>query len=341
MMSYRKIIEGERAKLNKSINWWPLYLYHFTDVHNAISIIDKEYIFGRKLASDENLMTSDNASSNVIEITDEMVLRYARLYMRPKTPTQFHNEGYKPEAIRDQGINANCPVPVFFFLDAEKVLSLDGVQFVEKGLAGHHIDNSLLLSGEEQFSKLNFEKIFHNGSFPPGSDIKQFRHTEVIRQDGIPISNLIRGIACRSIAEKQTLLYMLKKTSNEKYNKYKNIISYKPEIDIFYNNGIFIRKVGFIDGTLYLELNDSNNRYNRFSNNRIDVDIQIHITWLGNNLEVLGRSSGSATIDYREVLRISFTPKTKINKNYALLDVRFDNYLMYNNIIQIREFEII
>lgn len=99
MISYREIIEEERRKLNRNINWWPLYLYHFTDVHNAISIIDKEYIFGRKLANDENLMTSDNASSNVIEITDERVLRYARLYMRPKTPTQFHNEGHKPEYI--------------------------------------------------------------------------------------------------------------------------------------------------------------------------------------------------------------------------------------------------
>lgn len=104
MVSYRQIIEEQRLKLNRSINWWPLYLYHFTDVHNAVSIIDKEYIFGRKLAYDENLMVSDNASASVIEITDETVLRYARLYMRPKTPTQFHNEGHKPESIRERGI---------------------------------------------------------------------------------------------------------------------------------------------------------------------------------------------------------------------------------------------
>lgn len=87
-------------------------------------------------------------------------------------------------------------------------------------------------------------------------------------QDGIPISKIIRGIACRSIAEKQILLYLLKKVSTEKYNKYKNIISYKPDIDIFYNNGIFIREVRYEDGDFYLELND-NNRYNRFIENKI------------------------------------------------------------------------
>lgn len=341
MVSYRQIIEEQRLKLNRSINWWPLYLYHFTDVHNAVSIIDKEYIFGRKLAYDENLMVSDNASASVIEITDETVLRYARLYMCPKTPTQFHNEGHKPESIRERGINANCPVPIFFFLDAEKTLSLDGVQFIEKGLAGQSIENVTLLKGEDQFANLNFENIFHCGPFQAGSDIKQFRHTEVIREGGIPISRIIRGIACRSIAEKQTLLYLLKKVSNEKYNKYKNIISYKPEIDIFYNNGIFIREVRFESGTLYLELNDNNNRYNRHAANKIDVNMQINFDWLGDNLEVLARSSGSAIIDYNKVSRITFTPERKVNGNYALIEVRFDNCLMYNNIIHIREFEII
>lgn len=341
MKSYKQIIDVERKKLSGNISWWPLYLYHFTDVNNAVSIIDKEYIFGRELANDEKLMTSDNASLNVIKITDESVSRYARLYMRPKTPTQFHNEGHKPENIRSGGINANCPVPIFFFLDAEKTLSLEGVKFVEKGLAGHSIDNSILLNGEEDFSRLNFKKIFHDGPFVPRSDIKQYRHTEIIKQDGIPITKIIRGIACRSIAEKQTLLYLLKKVSLEKYNKYKNIISYKPDIDIFFNNGIFIREVRFADGAFHLELNDNYHRYNKFIENNIDINIQINVDWLGNDLNVLGRSSGSEVVDYKEVSRVIFSPKTRTNGKFALLEIRFDNCLMYNNIIEIGEFEII
>jgi len=199
METYGNIINNQINKLNKNISWWPKYLYHFTDVNNAISIIDKESIFGRNRACDENLMENENASSKVINLTNEDVKNFARLYMRPKTPTQYHNEGYKPEHIRNQDMNANCPVPIFFILDAENTLNMDGVKFIEKGLAGncYNIDN--LVSGAENFNKLCFEKIFHDGHFPNGSDIKQYRHTEVVREEFIPLSkNILKGIACRS-----------------------------------------------------------------------------------------------------------------------------------------------
>ena len=155
MKSYRKIIEEERAKLEQNVSWWPLYFYHFTDVYNAVSIIKSEYIYSRHTADKEKLMSSDNASPNVINITDKKVTEYARLYMRPKTPTQYHNEGHKPEHIRNQDLNANCPIPIFFFLDAEKMLSMDGVKIVEKGLAGHSLDREFI-SGPEAYSSLNF-----------------------------------------------------------------------------------------------------------------------------------------------------------------------------------------
>lgn len=341
MMNYGEIIEEQRNKLNVNIRWWPLYLYHFTDVHNAVSIIEKEYIYGRKLANIENLMASDNASASVINVTDDRVESYARLYMRPKTPTQYHNEGYKPVHIRDQGVNANCPLPIFFILDAEKTLSMDGVQFVEKGLAGHLYEGRNLLSGEEKFENLNFDKIFHNGSFPSGSDIKQFRHTEIIRKDGIPISGIVRGIACRSIAEKQTLIYLLKKTSKNKYNKYKDIISYKPDIDLFYSNGIFIKNVKFEDDKFLFELNDSSRRYNIANANSKDIAVEINVEWLGSNLKVLVRKSVSLLINYGKTKRITYKTNGKVHSNRVLVEVRFDDYLMYQNIMQIEGFEIV
>ena len=162
MLTFGDIINQQIRKLNKSIRWWPLYLYHFTDVHNAVNIIDKEYIYGRKKASDERLMSSDNASSKVIHLTNDEVLNFARLYMRPKTPTQYHNEGYKPPHIRDHEFDANCPVPVFFLLDSEKVLSMEGVKFIEKGLAGNLNYINDLSSGAESliryFMMVHFSK---------------------------------------------------------------------------------------------------------------------------------------------------------------------------------------
>ena len=341
MSSYKEVIDEQRRKLSPNIRWWPLYLYHFTDIHNAVSIIKGEYIYGRKTASEKGLMTTENASVNVINITDETVTEYVRLYMRPKTPTQYYNEGHKPEHIRKQDLNANCPIPVFFFLDARKTLSMDGIKFVEKGLASHSIESKKFLSGPESFSTLNFSKIFHDGYHEPGSDIIQYKHTEVIRKVGIPISEIIRGVVCRSIAEKQTLLYLLKNNARNKYAKYKKIIRFKPSIDVFYNNGIFIRKVRFEDGIFYFELNDSERRYNKTNANGKDIDVEITIDWLGQNQQILSRNVGRAVIDYGHANLVTYRPKNEVIANNVHIKVTFDGCLMYQNILNIGKFEIV
>ena len=168
-MTYREIIDEiidtQRKRLPKSRNWWSMYFYHFTDIRNALNIIEKGWIYARHKASEEDLMVSDNASPAVLSVSSSEIKEYARLYFRPKTPTQYHNEGYKPETVRKADINANCPVPIFFFLDAEKVLLMDGVEFSETTCAGTNDLN--LLSGAENFAKLPFDKIYHEGAFSP------------------------------------------------------------------------------------------------------------------------------------------------------------------------------
>ena len=144
-MTYREIIEAQRKRLPKSRNWWSMYFYHFTDIRNALNIIEKGWIYARHKASEEDLMVSDNASPAVLSVSSSEIKEYARLYFRPKTPTQYHNEGYKPETVRKADLNANCPVPIFFFLDAEKVLLMNGVEFSETTCAGTN-DPEMILS---------------------------------------------------------------------------------------------------------------------------------------------------------------------------------------------------
>lgn len=155
-MGYREIIEQQKVKLHRSIQWWPDYFYHFTDIHNAIGIIDKEWIYDRSTALEQHLMMSDNASKSVINATAEQSKHYGRLYFRPLTPTQYHNEGYKPSFARKREIDASCPIPIFFCLDAEKVLNMKGIQFVECGLAGSF--HGEIQSGIDAYSGLNFGK---------------------------------------------------------------------------------------------------------------------------------------------------------------------------------------
>ena len=68
-------------------------------------------------------MRNDNASRQVIDMTNSGVVSKVRFYFRPLTPTQHYNEGYKHPALRyDQDENANVPVPIFLLFDLEKLL---------------------------------------------------------------------------------------------------------------------------------------------------------------------------------------------------------------------------
>ena len=115
-MSYRNVLLEQSQKLSPDKQWWPKYFYHFTDVHNAVGILCDGKIYSRKKADELGKMQSDNASMSVIINTDKEAYEYARMFFRPTTPTQYHNEGYKPLALRNKSVNASCPVPVFFML---------------------------------------------------------------------------------------------------------------------------------------------------------------------------------------------------------------------------------
>lgn len=87
-MTYSSILEEYKKKLPVERQWWPDYFYHFTDIHNAIGIIESGWIYGRVQAQEKKLMLNDNASRVVIDMTDDNKKTYGRLYFRLLTPTQ-------------------------------------------------------------------------------------------------------------------------------------------------------------------------------------------------------------------------------------------------------------
>ena len=332
-MNYRDIIKEQMKLLPNSRIWWPKYFYHFTDIRNALEIIDKGWIYARHKATESKLMHSDNASPSVILVSSSKIKDYARLYFRPKTPTQYHNEGYKPEEIRQSDINANCPVPVFFFLDAEKVLLMDGVKFSEKTCAGY--SDLDLKDGEDSYSKLPFDKIYHEGWFSPENrdDIIKHRQAEVVRQDGICITDCLKGIVCRSVAEKQTLLYLLKKQFPEKYQVYKNKIIYDPKLDLFYNNGVFIRYVTYSEDGLLIVLNDKAKRRSYSEKNAL-VNCVVTIFYCVEDNKILDREIVNIELDYLNQEEIQIELKNKVS-DYAIVKVEFDNIVMYNYLVNL------
>ena len=338
-MGYREIIEQQKVKLHRSIQCWPDYFYHFTDIHNAIGIIDKEWIYDRSTALEQHLMMSDNASKSVINATAEQSKHYGRLYFRPLTPTQYHNEGYKPLFARKREIDASCPIPIFFCLDAEKVLNMKGIQFVECGLAGSF--HGEIQSGIDAYSGLNFGKIYHNGSHEAGSDITQYRHSEIIREGGIPIDDVISWITCRTLAEKQTLLYMLQHQLPYKYKKYYKKIICNPRLNMFFNNGIFIQNVYATSEGLRVDLNDPNMRGGRENASGNDIKFEIDIYWTNtSNGRIMEKESQWCMLDYSKNTSVN-VPLINKYSDLILAEVRFDGIAMYSNYIYLKTEELV
>ena len=190
--------------LGTARRWWPDYLFHFTDIQNAVSILKTGALFSRLEAQKRNLMDTDNASQEILGSTDNEWKDYVRLYFRPRTPTQFRNEGFRPQAQRWRG--SHCPVPVYFLFDSKSVLSRADSQFTDGNLAS----GPMVFSDAADLEQIPFRSVYHDSSIP--NDLKSqiifHRHAEVIVPKQMDIGAL-RYIVCRSQAEYETLLYLL------------------------------------------------------------------------------------------------------------------------------------
>ncbi|MFQ5342833.1 MAG: DarT ssDNA thymidine ADP-ribosyltransferase family protein [Anaerolineae bacterium] len=188
--------------------WWPRYVYHFTDVQNAANIIQIGQLYSRTEVERLGLMQVDNASQDIIRQTRPEHLEYVRLYFRPRTPTQFRNEGIRPVNQRELG-GAHCPIPVYFCFDALTVLVADDTEFSDGNMASTRASHS-----DERgfFLGIPFDLVFHDRPIIPPEDPREItfrRNAEVLVPSSLSLDPALRFIACRSAAERQTLVHLL------------------------------------------------------------------------------------------------------------------------------------
>ena len=119
----RQHIDGLRQAqwMDRSRQWWPACLFHCTDILNVVSILRQGEIVSRGQITSASHLPTDIASAEVIEGTDPQRLDQVRLYFRPRTSTQYNNEGFRP--VGQWTLNSHCPVPVYLIFDALAVLS--------------------------------------------------------------------------------------------------------------------------------------------------------------------------------------------------------------------------
>lgn len=329
-MTYGDILEQVQLELPKSINWWPKFFYHFTDIHNAVNILSDGWIVSRKKIKNTNKMINDNASKMVIDATIDENKKYARLYFRPLTPTQYHNEGYKPDNLRQ--LDADCPVPIFFCLNASQVLEYPGTKFAQKGLAGDRHD---IQEGIQSFSKLKFDKIYHDGWYDNScdGDIKYYRLSEVVNEKGFPLDPFLQCILCRSVAEKDTLLYLLQERSTKLYEKYKKKIIYRPKLKCFNisHTGIFIKEVDLNDSNLFVIFNDVEQRHTG-NFDSVPFNINVEISFLMNNKKIIDTIYLSEKCNYSKIRGFVLNNLEIPEKaSFIRLIITFDNCEMYKN----------
>lgn len=328
-MNFKDIIQ-QNLNLHHQPPWWCKFAFHFTDVTNAASIMNSGRLYSRNQALNNNVMLNDNASRQVIDITDSKVVSNVRFYFRPKTPTQYYNEGYKHPALRYQGDqNANVPVPVFFLFDLEKLMSHPEVEFSEFSQAGH---GSNTYRGLEDFSRLNFEYIYDN-KYDNFAKTKNYRHAEILIPNHIDIDNYLSFILCRSSTDQTTLLNLLNKNALEKY-KYKIRVHKE---DIFFDNGIYINSCECNNDSIYVTLSDSYESYQYIKRekskhnltNLDNIDVCVDIDWISDNDLVLERACTSTEVDilHAKELHIKSLPvvpgATKLG-----IKIYFENKLM-------------
>ena len=239
----------ESSWLGTARNWWPDYVFHFTDIQNAVSILKQGVLFSREEALSRGLMDTDNASQEVIGSTYDEWKDYVRLYFRPKTPTQFRNEGFRPVDQRWQG--AHCPVPIYFLFDSRRVLSRTDSRFTDGNLAA----SPMVYSDLEGLKQIPFEYVFHDSSIPDGlkSEIIFHRHAEVIVPKRVGLEAL-RYIVCRSQAEYETLLHLLPQSTLRRWER--NIIR-DNQTRLFFKRWSYVESVELSNSQIVFHFNES------------------------------------------------------------------------------------
>ncbi|AFZ11495.1 hypothetical protein Cri9333_0544 [Crinalium epipsammum PCC 9333] len=207
LADFRAFTEMLLDGIERQRSYWKGYIYHFTHVENAASILQSEKLHSRNGCN----KFSDSAGAGLIAHTSNDVKNFARFYLRPKTPTQWHNEGL---GKRQGQIHALCPVPIFFRLNLSHVLdthgSKCGVSSGNLAASGSYYGNSREFL--EHFDVNNVYCTIQAGK----ETFLRASQQEFVVHDYLDIAKLSLDditIICRNEQDKATLLCLIGTTS--------------------------------------------------------------------------------------------------------------------------------
>ena len=192
------------AWIDPARSWWPRHLFHCTDILNVVNILKAGELLSRIRAKRSDILAKDIAAPAIIDATSEEMQDYVRLYFRPRTPTQYNNEGFRPiDSIR---LGAHCPVPIYLLFDSIAVLSRQDCLFTDGNVAS----GATPMKTIDELVAMPFQHIYHDRRFDPAyrPKIVYHRNAEVLIPQRLDL-RAVQNIFCRSQAEYETLLNLL------------------------------------------------------------------------------------------------------------------------------------
>lgn len=312
--------------------YWPRFAFHFTDINNAVEILKLGFICSRNYANNHNIMINDNASKEVLNNTHLWVRDMVRLYFRPRTPTQYYNEGFQTKKSRDNSnFSANCPVPIFFLFDLNDILGDSDVQFSDKSLALS--TDTKLMSTPEDFRTLPFDEIYHDSglgsmTFEKKEEIKQHKHAEIIKKDLLNLDKL-KWIYVRSSAERETLINLL---HAENIFDYDQVVVIGSE-STFYMNRNYIKRVVLESNGINIESSVKNAYPDEWGDAKFALNPDNSDDFLDVKLKLI-KSDGESFIwptndDQKALLKISQRLNFTNQHNKYGVEIYIDNHIAY------------
>ena len=290
---------------------WPKYLFHHASLKNATGILEAGALLSRNDAVSQ--VHDDVAPLEVISRRSD-AHQFARLYFRPRTPTQYQVEGIRKagECYLNDASN-HVPVLYMFLFSAESVLTLDSTQFSNGNMQSPQTNYA---ATDQFFDSIQFKKVFHEGSFEQSEKdaILKARCAEVLTASPLPLDQHLKFILCRSEAERHTLL-----------SAYPNIDpALKPRIRTVTEVGIFHSQFTYVTGVDLL----SNSCLVQFSPRRDGkpVECELLIKNLGKR-EV--RRLPAQPIDSSKRLRVTFG--IPLSTGTFLVEINLEGHLAYRN----------
>ena len=201
--------------LDRNRRFWARWLFRSDHVENAAAILNSGRLLSRAAAERGELIRLDSGNPQYVDELSERDRNLVRLYFRPRTPTQYRNEGIRPKHKIE--LNAHMPVPVYL-LFAMRLLAEEGVRFTKGRLTG-----ATAVGDTAEFLKsIDFADVYHDGSVgrlgesKRRAEILNARHSEVVVEDQVSLDTLTH-IICRSAAERETLLSLIAAEARDRW----------------------------------------------------------------------------------------------------------------------------